>query len=365
MYLEVVADRRLETRPDVLVLPLPLRTTLGVIPGQRIVFRRGEQEVVLLVLSGPGELARAAPATTQLLRGRDLEVRIPDITLGCDPEFFIFWRGRQMSAATYLPFRGQIGADGGLGELRPRYGTHESRVVSNLGRLIPAIPGRMRRSRWATGFPEDGRQMSYEAYSYREGIAAGFHVHLGLPPELLHLEAEMNSNALVHLVRCLDWYASVPLTLLEVDNQRRCGRTPYGLPGDYRITNFSLEYRTPGAFYLRHPVLAGGLLGLSLAVAEHFVSRLREPSRDFTALERLTPSDLQAVLRIPRPELIQGTLIAEDKQVSRRAFPEIRRRLTGFLSYPRHAASLEKFFSAVETGFCPSPYLTENWRTPN
>lgn len=268
-----------------------------------------------------------------------------------------------MSAATYLPFHGQVGSDGGLGELRPAYDTHESKVVSNLGDLIRQIPRRVVRQDWAKGFPRSGSELNFEAHSYLEGLAAGFHVHIGLPPELLHTKKEVHEKSLNHLVRALDWYLATLLVPLEPSNSRRCGRSNFGLPGDYRLSNITLEYRTPGGFYLRNPTLAGGLLGISLLIAESFVSRLREISKDFLKLGQISERELQEVIRIPRPELIRYALMDQNKALAMKAIPKVINALRGLPDYPKHQYAVERFVKVVEEGVSPDANLITNWRS--
>ena len=246
-------------------IPPHLRAKLGILVGQMLQLR-GKETVILQVFdcSPIFETALVNAENFAKIEGHDVQFKILDVTLGCDPEFFIIHgngphNDQIMSAATYLPFQGNIGCDGCLGELRPHYGRHEDEVVAELSTLVPQIPKRMVRSSWARTLPTDGNVFRYEAHSYHFARSAGFHVHLGIPPEILNTRKDFNRAAMDHLVKCLDWYVSVPLIPLEDNPLRRTGKTQYGLPGDYRPNNLTLEYRTPGAFYLRTPSLTRGL----------------------------------------------------------------------------------------------------------
>lgn len=346
-------------------LPKEVLQDLGVIPGQFLQLK-GEASTLVLEIQESGSLepnvAYVSWSNFESLQGRSVEFKVLDVTLGCDPEFFILWGQRFISAATYLPYSGQVGADGSLGELRPMYDKHEDRVLTNLSKLIPGIPTRMRRYKWAVGFPEDGRQFRFEAHSYFQGLAAGFHVHLGIPPEILNTRKDFNRVAMNHLVQALDWYVSVPMVPLEVDHRRRLGSTSYGRPGDYRPSNVTLEYRTPGAFYLRSPLLARGLLGLSLMVAENAVSRMKIASRDFVNLHRLAKSDLQEIMPIPEPSLIREVLESQNPSDARRQIDRIRAELRELPTYGKHSQSVEDFFRVVDSGEVPSPNLLQNWK---
>jgi hypothetical protein len=345
-------------------MPQALREELGVLLGQFIQLR-GREDLVLQIWEGSWleeNIAYVSPDNFEKLKGVKIGFEILEVTLGCDPEFFVVYGNKLISAATYLPFAGQIGCDGTLGELRPRYGKHEHQVVANLRNLIPQIPHRMKRSQWARSLPRDGRHFIFEAHSYFAQLCAGFHVHLGIPPEILNTRKDFNRAAMNHIVQCLDWYVSVPLVPLEVNHKRRTGGTQYGRPGDYRPSNRTLEYRVPGAFYLRSPALAEGLLGLSLLVTESIVSRLKIASKNFVNLHKMGKADLQEVMPIPEPEKIKGTILAPNTKVASKELSQIWKRLSELEPYPKHREGIEKFFRIVEKEERPRADLLYNWR---
>ncbi len=345
-------------------LPQNLRRELGVLVGQFLQLQ-GEEELVLEV--GPAiddtqESAYVSPVIFEKIRGSNIEFKVLDVTLGCDPEFFIKWKGQFISAATYLPGDGEIGSDGGLGELRPMYGSHEDQVVANLQRLIPNIPAKMKRAQWARGFPVDARAFTYEAHSYHLELAAGFHIHLGIPPEILLTKNSFNRAAMNHLVRCLDYYVSVPAIPLEVSHERRLSKNQYGKPGDYRPSNITLEYRTPGAFFLRTPKLAAGLMGVALAITETAVSRMKTASHNFTQLHKLTDVELHEILPKPSSAEVKSLLVNPDCRAAQKEIPQLRRRLEELPTYSEHQRSIKDFFSVVDKLKRPSPDLMANWK---
>jgi len=362
MDFDIQPSKKMKQDHNSIRLPQNLRKELGVLIGQFLQLR-GREELVLQIRSClGGEVAQVSPANYEKLRGVEVGFEILEVTLGCDPEFYILYRDRIISAATYLPFVGQIGCDGTLGELRPMYGRHERQVVANLQNLIPQIPQRMKRSRWAKNLPIDGQQFQIEAHSYFAQMCAGFHVHLGIPPEILNTRKDFNRAAMNHIVQCLDWYVSVPLIPLEVAHQRRIGGGQYGRPGDYRPSNLTLEYRVPGAFYLRSPVLTEGLLGLSLLVTENIVSRLKAASQNFVKLHKLTKADLQEVMPIPEPEEIRETLLTANVRVAQKQIDGIQKQLSGLTTYPKHQEGIERFLKVVETRERPRANLLQNWK---
>lgn len=364
MEFDIYPSELLQGSEGIIRLPKKLREELGILEGQFLQLR-GRQELVLQVADHDDEsqpVALVSPHNFDKIKGTELEFKILDVTLGCDPEFFVTWGHRLISAATYLPYQGQIGCDGQLGEIRPIYARHEDAVVQNIGRLIPQIPARMKRLKWATGFPQTGHGFKYEAHSYKWGLAAGFHVHLGIPPEILNTRKDFSRAAMNHLVQCLDWYVSVPLVPLEADHTRRLGHTNYGKPGDYRPSNVTLEYRTPGAFYLRTPSLARGMMGLCLMATENIASRMKTASKNFVNLHKLTKADLNEIMPIPEPRQIKETLLARNSSVAQSRVEDIRENLEALPTYGKHKAGIEEFFRVVEEGKRPEADLLQNWK---
>lgn len=367
MEFDIQPNPRLIDDHQTIRLPQKMREEMGLLVGQFMQVR-GKETLVLQIgrnLDVFHECAYVSPSNFERIEGGTVEFKILDVTLGCDPEFFILWKKQLISAATYLPFSGEIGADGTLGELRPMYARHEDDVVKNIGKLIPAIPTTMKRIKWANGFPEDGRTMDIEAHSYHQGMAAGFHVHLGIPPEILNTRKHFNKVAMNHLVKCLDWYVSVPTIPLETSHGRRLGETSYGRPGDYRPSDVTLEYRTPGAFYLRTPTLARGLMGLCLMVAENVVSRMKLASKNFAKLDKLTPADLQEIMPLPAPEKVRGILLSKEPYTAQSHMDEIQKQLSVLPTYGKHQDAIEDFFSEVGNGRVPGPNLIQNWKVQN
>jgi len=364
MDFDIQPNALMRGKPRCISLPQKLREELGVLVGQFMQLR-GTEEVVLEIsnpLSPPQEYALVSPEIYEKIQGEDIEFKILEVTLGCDPEFFVLWGNRHVIASNYLPYEGQIGSDGGLGELRPMYGRHESQVVANLQSLIPRIPQSLRRSKWLKGFPQDGNAFTYEAHSYLHSTAAGFHVHLGIPPEILNTRKDFNRAAINHIVRCLDWYVSVPMVPLEVAHQRRLSKSNYGEPGDYRPSNVTLEYRTPGGFYLRSPKLTEGLLGLSLLITEVIVSRMKVASNGFVNLHKLTPADLHEIMPIPGASKIKATLKDRNVNVALDELPHMYDHLMTLPNFKKHLKAVEGFFRAVRDKEQPGPNLIHNWK---
>ena len=145
-------------------------------------------------------------------------------------------------------------------------------------------------------------------------------------------------------------------------HQRRLGSTQYGQPGDYRPSNVTLEYRTPGGFYLRSPKLARGLLGLALLLTENIVSRMKLVSNGFINLHKLTPIDLQEIMPIPTPDKIKATLKHRNTKVALEELPQMYDQLMGLPNFESHMKAVEIFFRAVRDEEQPGPDLLQNWK---
>ncbi len=113
---------------------------------------------------------------------------------------------------------------------------------------------------------------------------AGFHVHMGIPSNLLNPHQVGRSKMIKVLIKTLDYYVSTLAVLAEgKDCLRRCSPfIAYGKVSDYKIDTKTLEYRVPGGSLLRHPVLTHGLLSLCSLVAHDVIERLRVFTSDFS-----------------------------------------------------------------------------------
>lgn len=362
MDFQISSDPRMEGQGGYISLPQNFRMELGVLVGQFVQLQDSVLQIVES-LDGEQEQSFVSGGVFDRLKEGDTKLKVLEVTLGCDPEFFIFYPNKSLaSATTYLNSMGEIGCDGILGEWRPHYGLDENEVTETLKSLIYRTPASMKRAPWARGLPENGRNFLLSAYSWHMGLPAGFHIHLGIPPEILNTRKEFNWAAMNHIIRCLDWYVSVPLVPLETDHGRRLGKSQYGKPSDSRPTNVTLEYRTPGAFYLRTPVLAAGMMGIALLVAESVVSRMKEESRGFVNLHKLTGSQLQNIMPIPEDNMTRGILLSKGIRKAQGALDSIQRRLSELPTYDRHRSAIEEFFRVVENNKQPGPNLLKNWK---
>jgi len=351
--------------PQGISLPAELRKEMGLLVGQSLEIKTEGIQLILQIttpVSPEQQCALVNDFIYAQIKGQDLEYNILEVTLGCDPEFFILHGQRRVSATMCLPFIGQIGCDGELGELRPPYAKHEYDVVKNLTHLIGQIPTKVEQSQWASKLSKNKSGFSYEAHSFFMNLSAGFHIHLGLPPELLSTRKNFDRVAINHLIQCLDWYVSVPCVLVEENHKRRLGESQYGRPGDWRASNVTLEYRTPGAFFLRTPHLATSLLGTSLAVVEVLVNRIKEKSENFVNLHKLSKADLNEMLPVPYKDRILEALTHKNVEVAKKELPYLRDQLQALTTYRKHRMPIDGLFRAGEYRSRVSPNLLTNWK---
>src|SRR3990172_12150794 len=106
MDFQIEADSGFGPQPSLISLPKKLRLDLNALVGQKIQLRAGQEEVILEVTwekSDEQTIALVSQDVFLRLKDSKVEFSIPEVTLGCDPEFFILWNGKRVSAATYLP----------------------------------------------------------------------------------------------------------------------------------------------------------------------------------------------------------------------------------------------------------------------
>ena len=279
------------------------------------------------------------------------------MTLGCDPEFVFTNDCRFVyPASRWLPHRGKIGHDGPLAELRPDPGDHEDQVVENLRQLIRSLPGMIgKRFRRHDAYTP-------EAHSCWENYALGFHIHIGLPRELLTFAAPNTREFLESLVAALDYFVGIPAMLLEDTNVRRLGDGQYGKPGDYRISSRTIEYRTPGGFHLRHPYYAAGIMGLALCVSKDIVEEAEEASGGWANLDRVSSYNrLQRRFNLPNKSEIKLALLEPTKSKALSHVPNLAEQLLKLRHYSEHSSSIQRYFALLATNKQYSPILLQNW----
>jgi len=234
----------------------------------------------------------------------DVYIEPHELTVGADPEFFILNRAnnRLVMANTILPFEGQVGSDADLGELRPDYALGPEQLTENIRKLIIKLN---------TSLPYWTFPYAASYYNYR---CSGFHVHLGMPRELMTFAADDTDKFLKNLISLLDYFVYLPTAAWDKDNRRRLS-WDYGSPGDYRLNMRTLEYRTPGGFLLRTPAYTKHLLVSTFGVVEKILHESEKISGGWRDMNEITNhSYFNNKYGIPPKKEVNRILCTKNKQ---------------------------------------------------
>ena len=295
---------------------------------------------------------------------------VEDITLGCDPEFFLVDDlGNLIYASFFFRKWGDIGHDGPMAEFRPFPSTKEGIVTDNIYALINKAryiinvhPPVLSLGRYMSG--ANVRMIAKSAYR-RE--AAGFHLHFGLPKPLLGPHKYNRKLLAGQIVKALDFYVGIPSIVLEgeADSFRRSyvsGR--YGKPGGFNLDNRTLEYRVPGGYLLRHPILTKGLLGLGAVVIEDVVSRVKRVTNNFANLEEMVADDDIRIIypNIPPAADIYRSIVATTTIFAEKNIEIIIKDVCDMIGYGRRAESIKEFFNCILAKKEYNSLIEENWR---
>lgn len=196
-----------------------------------------------------------------------------NVVLGADPEFVLQKKdGSLVLASNYLPKKGIVGCDliwtnrdrsqRPLAELRPAPANNVRDLILNLYKsmLVGTQKIKNRDLKWLAG-----------ALPIK-GYPIGGHIHFS--------GVQLNS----FLLRALDNYLTLPITLLEDKNG--IGRRPkYGFLGDFREQfHGGFEYRTPPS-WLVSPTMTKGALALAKLIAENYIYLEQDPLENSSVQE--------------------------------------------------------------------------------
>ncbi|WP_281887131.1 putative amidoligase domain-containing protein [Paenibacillus sp. YYML68] len=201
------------------------------------------------------------------------------VMLGADPEFLLVTdRGKVRFASQFVGKDGPFGCDAimlpsrrkifPLAELRPAPSTDVRRLIVHLHHTMQLAAKQITDTslRWVAG----GMPV--------RGFPLGGHIHFS--------GVELD----VALLRALDNYIALPLTLLE--DERTAGRKPqYGFLGDFRRQRHGgFEYRVLPS-WLVSPGVAKGVLALAKLVGEHYRQLKARPLAESDVLKAYYRSD--------------------------------------------------------------------------
>jgi len=244
-----------------------------------------------------------------------------ELTVGCDPELFFINKKTEKVLPAYhiLPKNSQLGSDGDLAELRPDYALSPEQLMLNIRKLIFDIPFRV---------PLSIYPYSSSWHAFR---CCGFHVHLGLPIELLSFAVDKTDAFLKNIVSALDYFVGIPAASLDPDNKRRFNNE-YGKPGDYRLSMRTLEYRTPGGFHLRSPAYTRSLLTSAFRVTEEIIKDSEEASGGWTDASKIVDfSYFMERYNIPPKNYIRSMYLTKDRNELKNESFKIHSKLQGLI----------------------------------
>jgi len=295
---------------------------------------------------------------------------IEGMTLGCDPEFFLVnnqnWNVIKASAVFRTKY-GQLGHDGYLMELRPLPSVDEKVIVDSIWSLIQRARTQLN-SMKLRGMTSE--QVMMVAASHYKGFTAGFHLHFGLPRPLLggaHQQTRWHVKN--QIARALDYYVGIPSILPEGQEdyiRRTASHIRYGKPGEWRQDNgITFEYRVPGGFMLRHPILSLGLLGLGAIVMEDTLSRIKACTNSFQDLKVISNT---SNLREIYPNVLDvfdlyKVMCSRDLTIAKVHLNTILKDLAQMVGFEKRQNSIEQMFRCIYDGTTFSPDLEGNWRS--
>ena len=285
---------------------------------------------------------------------------VEGITLGCDPELILVSRkdAEIILANRFFNKWGAVGYDGMLMEFRPLPSTSEEIVVNSLFGLIQQARNVIDKSK----YHRDIKIMMTAVSSYRK-ISAGFHLHYGLPNEVLGQSKRFIAN---QVVKALDYYVGIPSMLPEGSDDSYRRTVPYleyGKPGNYRLDHRTLEYRVPGAALMKHPVLARGIMSLGAVVIEDIVSRIRHCTDGFANLKNAaTDGDIRELYpNIPPVMQLFAAICNVSVDPAMSHFKSIKADVEKMVGYDRRSNSIKEYFRCIDSGVNFSPDVEENW----
>jgi hypothetical protein len=300
--------------------------------------------------------------------------QVSPVTLGCDPEFFLLDSCTNQivyASAVFKNKNGEVGYDGLLAELRPKPSRCEYQVCWNLWQLIQTARNELNGVHNFNVRPERTRFIgtSYLKSNVAMGFSAGFHLHFGLPKQLLrnYRYGTIEFATINKIIRILDFYVGIPSVIIEKYPETIRRTSPlvdYGKPGLFRIDNVTVEYRTPGGALLKHPVLAVGLLGLGGLVINDIVIKLSAITNSFDEMEKLQDIDIGSLYEgmIVDPYEIHKVICASDNNEALNYLNKIANDLTKMYGFEDRRRSVEPMLSMLCSGQPLNNDIEINWR---
>jgi len=341
-------------------IPKVLRTNLQRNLGERIPFTCVQGKPVVLEISEAfkhdseqdSSVCYVTEETFNTINIERTPIYIPKqietITLGCDPEFFLLDRQSKKLLRAYMFFKkfGEVGNDGILAEFRPKPTLTPQDLTNNIYKLI--VKTKKLLSTNSIHNPDD---IILHAASSYEGYTAGFHLHYGLPKEMLGRKSD-RLVVIKKIMRALDYYIGIPAIMAEevTDFKRRVNTyVSYGKPSDFRIDHRTLEYRVPGGSLLRHPDLTLGLIALGSTVITDLMVKVKSITNEFKHLSFMNNDDrLQEMYpNTPRIMTMYEIICSPNTDRAKTYLDSIYNDITRMIDFNKNSKAINKLFTIL------------------
>jgi hypothetical protein len=188
----------------------------------------------------------------------------------------------------------------------------------------------------------------------------GFHVHFGLPHEILSFSSNKSIQFIRSLVYVLDYFVGIPCMLADDTDYRRLSFGQYGKAGDFRISEYTMEYRTPGGFYLRSPLYSRYLLEASYTVVEDVLNRASVLTKNWTEMDNFCSLEhMRELYDIPERNDVRKVLSSVSRRLAHQKIDSISDRYTRLFGYARSEKFIKGFLSPYPIS---SVKLLDTWK---
>lgn len=368
------------TEDKLIRIPEELRDKLGIKTGLFLYLKKKDGGTIPLQVSKAyiedaekGNYAFVSNNIYRLLYTEKNQKVVPihNILIGCDPEFFIVDEStnKNVSASNFFPDDGVVGNDCGLAEIRPSPSNNVDELLFNVKTLLQDANDTINNRTLYRN--KDFRMV---ASSYRERVGAGFHLHFGLPPEIL-TEEDVVTEALRHrMVTVLDYYLGILIVIPEgaEDSKRRAHTTnPYGKPGDFRYNYLTFEYRVPGGHILRHPLLTRGLFAIGKLTMTDLLGRVKIASDNFKDVSLLKNYESMKSLypKLPDRSEVYKTITKKETNTAISFIDSILEDIRQMNNFSEFEEPIEEYINYIKEysskGHRFSENIVHNWRLSN
>jgi hypothetical protein len=208
--------------------------------------------------------------------------------IGTDPEFFLVHRkvGQKDYSIPAEYILGKKYSDGDLGEIRPDPSSSVEGLLDNIEKSLIEVSSKINNNFMLVGS------------SFEFGLSAGFHLHFNLPENLKFIEhGTISNNIIKGIVKLLDSSVGLISRLDIKSKQRINSNEKFGRLGDYKLNIRTLEYRVPGAFWLRSRSLSKFLLEYSKNTFDKIITESYEATNAWSESAEL--GELRKKLKLP------------------------------------------------------------------